>query len=492
MDLEVEGFANLTLELGHTSAESHPRAPPQGLPGASLLVRAEAAILQVPNPRGLWLPAAQEALQLLLSVALPFFQGSSKVARTYFSPPASLSLPEGDPLAAPPRAVSRGPLAAPTFTSLGKASREEKKLSQTGLQSSRLPVLWDHRPRRATGMEVPKAPLSSSTMKTPRKQQLEALAALQFVLTFLFMGTSFTLLVLFLLFTSFWSLSVLYFVWLYLDWDTPNQGGRRSEWIRNWTVWKHLRDYFPIKLVKTAELPPTQNYVMGAHPHGIMTTGFFCNFNTESNAFSQKFPGLRPSMVALAGLFRLPIFRDYIMLSGLCPVSRQSLDFILSQPQRGQAVVIIVGGAQESLYSGPGQHCVVLRKRKGFVHLALQHGASLVPVYSFGENDVFKVKTFATDSWQYLCQTTFKKLMGFAPCIFSGRGLFSANSWGLMPFAVPITTVVGRPIQVPQRLNPTKKEVDHYHMLYMKALEQLFEEHKESCGVSASTRLTFM
>lgn len=67
--------------------------------------------------------------------------------------------------------------------------------------------------------------------------------------------------------------------------------------------------------------------------------------------------------------------------------------------------------------------------------------ASLVPVYSFWENDVFHFKVFDTNSWQHLCQLTFKKIMGFSPCIFWGRGLFSANSWGMLPLARPITTV---------------------------------------------------
>ena len=145
--------------------------------------------------------------------------------------------------------------------------------------------------------------------------------------------------------------------------------------------------------------------------------------------------------------------------------------------------------------------------------------ASLVPVYSFGENDIFRVKAFAPDSW---FQITFKKLVGISPCIFWGRGLFSAKSWGLMPLARPITTVgecpcpgkkdnvscigsrgpspdlcppvpaVGRPIPVPQCPQRTEEQVDHYHTLYMKALEQLFEEHKESCGLPASTHLTFI
>ncbi|CAD7684002.1 unnamed protein product [Nyctereutes procyonoides] len=320
---------------------------------------------------------------------------------------------------------------------------------------------------------------------------LQVVAVLQWVFSFLKLGPFFSLLVLFLLFTSFWSISVLYLVWLFLDWDTPNQGGRRFECIRSCTIWKHLKDYYPIKLVKTAELPPDRNYVVGSHPHGIMCVGAFCNFSTDINNFSKQFPGIQISPVTLASLLYLPIYRDYLMAFGLCSVNRRSLDFILSQPQPGQAVVIVVGGAHESLFAIPGMHCLVLRNRKGFVRLALRHGASLVPVYSFGENDIFSFKAFPTNSWQYLCQITIKKIMKFSPCIFWGRGLFSADSWGLLPFAKPITTVVGRPIPVPQRLNPTEEEVDHYHMLYMEALEQLFEEHKESCGVPASTHLIF-
>lgn len=73
--------------------------------------------------------------------------------------------------------------------------------------------------------------------------------------------------------------------------------------------------------------------------------------------------------------------------------------------------------------------------------LAFLPRASLVPVYSFGENDIYRIKVFAKDSWQYLCQSIIKKYLGFAPCIFWGRSLFSANSWGLLPFPAPITTV---------------------------------------------------
>ncbi|XP_049644120.1 2-acylglycerol O-acyltransferase 3-like [Suncus etruscus] len=340
-------------------------------------------------------------------------------------------------------------------------------------------------------MEDSKVPLHSS-QKTSWKQCLNILGAYQYVLTFLFMGMFFTFFTIFLLFMPLWSLSVLYGVWLIIDWDTPQQGGRSSKWVKKWIIWKYLRDYYPCKLVKTAELPPDQNYILCGHPHGIMCTGHVCNFGTGSTGLFELFPGLRLNIATLTILLHLPVYRDYIMAVGMCSVSRQSLDFLLSSRPFGQAVVILVGGAQEALDAIPGEHRLTLRNRKGFVRLALRHGASLVPVYSFGENDIFRLKRFEVGTWQHTVQVAFKKISGISPCIFLGRSLFSPNSWGLLPLPKPITTVVGRPIPVPQVHQPSEDQVNHYHQLYVSELQQLFEEHKASYGVSASVQLTFV
>ncbi|TMS01230.1 2-acylglycerol O-acyltransferase 1 [Larimichthys crocea] len=64
--------------------------------------------------------------------------------------------------------------------------------------------------------------------------------------------------------------ALLYAGWLWLDWDTPSSGGRRSQWVRSWTVWDHFRDYFPIRLVKTVDLDPKKNYIFGFHPHVVL------------------------------------------------------------------------------------------------------------------------------------------------------------------------------------------------------------------------------
>ncbi|XDA89295.1 hypothetical protein R6Z07F_018930 [Ovis aries] len=41
---------------------------------------------------------------------------------------------------------------------------------------------------------------------------------------------------------------------------------------------------------------------------------------------------------------------------------------------------------------------------------------------------------------------------------------------------------VGRPIPVPQCPQPPEEQVDRYHVLYMKAVEQLLEEHRRAAA----------
>lgn len=285
------------------------------------------------------------------------------------------------------------------------------------------------------------------------------------------------------MFTSLWPLSALYFMWLVMDWQTPEKGGRRTMFVRKWKVWEHFRDFFPIKLKKTAELSPNKNYILGCHPHGIMSAGAFSCFTTESCSFAELYPSVRSSLAILAGLFRIPLFREYIMAAGLCPVSKASLTHLLSKSGQGNAVVIIIGGAAESLSSSPGENTVVIKQRKGFVKLALEFGADLVPVYSFGENEIFQQVLFTEGSFGRKLQDLFKKIMGFAPCLFVGEKFL------FIPYRRPVTTVVGSPISVPKRLCPTDEEVDHYHSLYMESLTNLFHEHKVSCGLSETHKL---
>lgn len=75
------------------------------------------------------------------------------------------------------------------------------------------------------------------------------------------------------------------------------------------------------------------------------------------------------------------------MSLGICSVSKPSCANILAKGP-GNAITIVIGGAAESLSAHPGTADLTLKRRFGFVKIAIREGAALVPVFSFGENDV--------------------------------------------------------------------------------------------------------
>ncbi|MBZ3884680.1 2-acylglycerol O-acyltransferase 2-B [Sciurus carolinensis] len=312
---------------------------------------------------------------------------------------------------------------------------------------------------------------------------LQAFAVLQWVFSFLGLGSVCLVALLLALLSRAWILVVLYLLWLYGDRNTPRVGGRRSAWVRNWAIWRHFRDYFPISLVKTAELDPCRNYLFGFHPHGVLVVGAFGNFCTEATGFSRLFPGLRPHLLMLPCWFQIPIFRDYIMTSGLVSSDKASVSYLLSCPGGGQVAVLAVGGPLEALEAKPGALSLRIRNQKGFVKVALEHGAALVPVFSFGENELFRQLPNPPGSCVRRAQEALQSLLSVALPLFHGRlGL-------LMPFRSPIHTVVGAAIPVQRSPRPSRAQVDALHALYVERLTQLFEEHKERYGVPADRHL---
>ncbi|XP_044607787.1 2-acylglycerol O-acyltransferase 2 isoform X2 [Equus asinus] len=259
-------------------------------------------------------------------------------------------------------------------------------------------------------------------------------------------------------------------------------GGRPSQSCSGSPSWSWL--------VKTAELDPSRNYLAGFHPQGIMAPGAFVNLCTESTSFSSLFPGIRPHLIMLPFWFRVPFFREYLMMGGLVTSDKESIAHILNRKGGGNPAAIIIGGAQEALNARPGAYTLLLRNRKGFIKLALLHGAALVPMFSFGENDLFDQVENSPSSWLRWIQDKLQKTTSFSFPLFHGRGIFQ-YSFGFIPYRQPITTVVGKPIAVQKTLNPSQEEVDQLHQRYIKELCDLFEAHKLKYNVPIDQHLDF-
>ncbi|KAI1708058.1 diacylglycerol acyltransferase domain-containing protein [Ditylenchus destructor] len=282
---------------------------------------------------------------------------------------------------------------------------------------------------------------------------------------------------------------LLYLIWMFYDNLTPQTGGRPLDAMFNLWIWRHFVEYFPTRLVKTTDLPPTKSYIFGSHPHGILCVGSFSTFCTNATGFLDKFPGLRRFGVILRVNFYIPFRRELILGLGGISADRKSIEYALKANNGiGNAVIIILGGAEEALDAHSDSYDLCLKRRKGFVRLAIQHGASLVPVYHFGENSIFKQVENKRGSRMRKFQQSLKNVLGCSPPLFYGRGFFN-KYFGFLPFRTPINSVVGSPIDVKQNDSPSNEEIDAVHQEYCDQLSKLFDDHKEKYGIPLEAKL---
>ncbi|KAK6361900.1 diacylglycerol O-acyltransferase 1 [Orbilia blumenaviensis] len=335
-----------------------------------------------------------------------------------------------------------------------------------------------------------------------------------------------------------WPLLIPYLIYLTLT-PPPSDGPPSnflSSWIRNQRFWLYFCSYFPMRLHRSVELSPEENYIFGFHPHGIISHGAWGNLVTKATGWNELFPGISNTVLTLESNFRLPFYREYLIGMGLGSVSRKSCEGLLggvpgevseadvhltiwdrapkvfrkrkgfvsgsatpvatstttvnhAQPnghivlngekpamKKGQGITIVIGGAQESLFAKPGT--MTLKMRKGFLRVAVRTGAHLVPVLSFGENDLFDQLIPEKTSWVHKFQILVKKVFGFTIPLFHARGIFNYDV-GLVPYRVPVNTVVGRPIKTIQSPEPRDDYIDELQDLYCEELERLWEEHKD-------------
>ena len=292
---------------------------------------------------------------------------------------------------------------------------------------------------------------------------------------------------------------VLYITWMIAFRKYHKEGGHRQQWLRRSFWWKWYAgeygifmctsfifaflEFFPIHLHKTCDLPADRSYIFGCHPHGIISLGSFGNFATEATGFEKLFPGINLRFLVLNSNFQIPFYELFLTAMGICDASKESCNYILEQG-KGNSILLVLGGSKEALDARPSSdYRLTLKSRKGFVKIALANGASLVPVFSFGENDLYEQVPNPRGSILRSVQTILQKKMGYSLPLFHGRGIFQYK-FGLLPNRHPIDAYVGQPIEVPklslQEITP--QIIDEYHQKYMDALVRLFDTYKAKHG----------
>lgn len=285
-----------------------------------------------------------------------------------------------------------------------------------------------------------------------------------------------------------------YSAWALVD-GSPDRGGFIWAWkfgvtryLRGSMLWRFsARGRGNIKFQRTVILPPDEGpYIFANHPHGIIGVAPMTNFGTSVSGYEDLFPNIRVHLLGATSMFRIPFFREFCLLHGHGSVERSCCVRLL---EKGHSIALAPGGARESLESIPGTMRLILKRRKGFCKLALQTDAALVPVLTFGENELYNTVQFQRGSWGRWCQRLFQSVVGFVIPLFVGR------SWllPLLPKRGQLFTVTGAPIRAEAKVRGrddqiSSETVDALHAKYCQGLRDLFDAHKAEFGM-ANTEL---
>ena len=262
----------------------------------------------------------------------------------------------------------------------------------------------------------------------------------------------------------------------------------RNDAFRTSWIWKMFASYFPLRLYRSSQLSPGKRYVFGYHPHGVAFRGAMGALAADSAGFSQLFPGITNTLLVKDDCFYQPLLREYLLGVGASGVSRSSCIRHLTKNGHdgrgmGSAITITVGGSREYNIAEPGTMGVVVKIRKGFIRVAVSTGAELVPVISFGENELFD----RLDVKSSRLLTPLAKLWEWS---VGHKVAFSTGRFNILcPHRKPLNVVVGKPIPVQQqRYDPDEKYIEELHFQYRVELEKLWDDWKAVFGVDRSVK----
>jgi hypothetical protein len=221
----------------------------------------------------------------------------------------------------------------------------------------------------------------------------------------------------------------------------------KREWprFRNWVgtqaerVLPTLLGSFQVVAAPGAKFHKEKRYVFGYAPHGLFPIG--AAYLPCTPAFKKIVKNaVDPCTLTASVVFQLPFLRDLLLWCGARVVNRAT--FVKSLRERG-SVMMVPGGQAELVEAYQAARkkdpaLVVCSRHKGFIRLAVQENAALVPVVVFGE-----VTSLRNAIVMPRLQRATYKLLGFPiPFLMAGKG-------GILPLPskTGLRFVIGRPIE---------------------------------------------
>lgn len=228
------------------------------------------------------------------------------------------------------------------------------------------------------------------------------------------------------------------------------------------TLAEWLIKYFSFKGIWEGKFNLSKPYILVAPPHGVFPFGNLLTMFIWPRLTQSFIKGLGAS-----ALFKAPLFKHIFTWVGAIDASWENAYKNLLQGPIG----VSPGGIAEIYEVNNSDEVIILKNRKGMIRLAFQTGASLVPCYIFGNSTTLNVFYDKKGKMQKICRML---RIAFAP--FWGRFYLP------IPYRIPITAVIGTPIEVPKKEKPTDEEISEIQQQLINKIQDLFNTHKKAYG----------
>jgi len=212
----------------------------------------------------------------------------------------------------------------------------------------------------------------------------------------------------------------------------------------------------------TVPLDPSTSYLFACAPHGLLTFEWLVALTT--------LPAVPPVALGASVIFRIPFIRELYSFWSV-EASPENFERILAARR---SICVIPGGVSEMMLSTPGQTVKVSTKNKGFIRMALKYGMPVVPVFAFGQHNLWHQKRLPEVISRPIAKAT--------------GGTYPFLPWGSFAMFLPnadsrVVHVFGDPVRMPRILGDiSPQEVDYHHARFYRALAETVNTTKHEAG----------
>eukprot|EP00927_Polykrikos_kofoidii_P085231 TRINITY_DN9204_c0_g1_i1.p1 TRINITY_DN9204_c0_g1~~TRINITY_DN9204_c0_g1_i1.p1 ORF type:complete len:352 (-),score=36.02 TRINITY_DN9204_c0_g1_i1:123-1073(-) len=227
--------------------------------------------------------------------------------------------------------------------------------------------------------------------------------------------------------------------------------------------------------IREGVLGPDKQYVIVWHPHGAFTIGSLA----IAHWWAKSYPMPRLSVVVADVLLGVPGLAEFLLLCNARSQDAKTFDALLA---KGQSVAVQPGGILEQVNTDHEKEKIFFPPRLGFIRLAIKHGTPLLPIYFFGENQMYNTSpaVSSVNKWLY-------NKFRIGTLFVKGRlGLLTSPLLPtplLLPaLGAPLHLRFGDPVPVgPPNDDPTEETVREVLRRYTEAVQKIFDENKDTC-----------